>query len=107
VVRDNVGGIQGLGVPTSLAFGATYDVDNVLTSEEGLSARSGAPIRRPASFDVSLTQPPPASFVTEYSGIEGLALSTAGVATPLPSCPPRRASSDRRRSIPMAATIVS
>ncbi|MDO9297068.1 PKD domain-containing protein [Bradyrhizobium sp.] len=80
VVRDNVGGIQGLGVPTSLAFGATYDVDNVLTGLKVYVGSLGSATDRGglASFDVSLTQPPPASFVTEYSGIEGLALSTAG-----------------------------
>ena len=79
VVRENVGGIQGLEAPTSLAFGASYDGNNVLTALKVYVGSLGTPTDRGglASFDVNLTLPPPASFVTEYFGIEGLALQTA------------------------------
>lgn len=80
VVRDNVGGIQGLNVPTAMAFGPSYDGNGVMTKLTVYVGSFGTVADRGglASFDIDLDLPPPAMFVTEYSGVEAVALLTAG-----------------------------
>lgn len=80
VVRDNVGGMQGLNIPTAMAFGPTYDGHGVLTKLTVYVGSFGTTADRGglATFDIDLDLPPPASFVTEYSGMEAVALLTAG-----------------------------
>jgi WD40 repeat protein len=77
-VRDNVGGIAGLGTPTSMSFGPWSVGAGSMTVYVG-SAGANGEAGGLAVFDIDLgPQPDPIAFVTEHENIESLTVELQG-----------------------------